>query len=390
VKRGDMVLLSVLAGDTPPTEFRVFAAGANPTKKGVFIFDAQAAKDVMAAYAEHATDGMIDLEHLSLDPNAPHYDPDARAWYQLELRPSGELWAVNVKWTDDGAIRLTEKRQRFISQAFIADKKTKRIKSLHNIAITAQPASHGLEPLVAANVATGDASMDPAQLPAIAQALGLDAGATVEDILAAIGAAMKKIQDGAAGVDPEAEPMAAGENAPPPDKQEMMAARATLLRDTGAPTVLQAMSIVSTWRESHDKLEADRVKLASDRAALLAAEQRSIGARLVRAGQAPAIVWDDDDATTLTPGLAGLTIEKLRAHVAKVETAAGKGGGSAAGGAARPASGGAVAKTIDVNGVRVELSATEVARCEKRKAPLEKYAEIKLRQGLTSAVNLEG
>lgn len=106
----------------------------------------------MDAYKAWGVDLAIDLEHQMLDSEiAP--DPtakDARGWCQLELRSDGSLWAVNVKWTDDGRTRLLEKRQRYVSPAFNIDPDSSRITSMVNVAITAIPATHDTPALVAA------------------------------------------------------------------------------------------------------------------------------------------------------------------------------------------------------------------------------------------------
>lgn len=140
------------AGASPPTEFRIFRAGMNATSKGTRLFDEQAAREVMAAYAEQGVDQMVDLEHDSLDEDAiKRADAkDARAWYKLEVR-GGELWAVDVRWTPDGLDRLKNKTQRYISPAFLYDKNTGRIAELVNCALVAMPATHDAMPLVAAS-----------------------------------------------------------------------------------------------------------------------------------------------------------------------------------------------------------------------------------------------
>ncbi len=152
-----VALSLAVVSEEPPTEFRIFRAGINTTSKGPFLFDDVAAQSVMSAYSKHVIGDepgvMIDLEHLSVDDNATHYDPDARGWCRLELR-GGELWACDVKWTPDGEARLREKRQRFISPTFAADKKTSRVVDLLNIALVANPATDRLMPLVAANKGT--------------------------------------------------------------------------------------------------------------------------------------------------------------------------------------------------------------------------------------------
>ena len=138
-----------------PREFRLFRAGSNRTSKGTFLFDTEAARSVMAAYRQAGTDVMIDLEHqsLSADASARPDSADARGWFKLELR-NGELWAVNVTWTPDGARRLSERTQRYISPTFLHDALpdgSKRVVELLNVALVAMPATHSPHELVAAS-----------------------------------------------------------------------------------------------------------------------------------------------------------------------------------------------------------------------------------------------
>jgi hypothetical protein len=134
-----------------PREFRIFRAGKNETTKGTFVFDAEAARSVLAAYAREGVDMMIDLNHESLQGAARPDSGDARGWAKLELRPDGSLWAVNVRWTPDGERRLQDRTQRYISPAFEYDKDTGRITRVLNAALVAMPATHGAAPLVAAS-----------------------------------------------------------------------------------------------------------------------------------------------------------------------------------------------------------------------------------------------
>jgi phage I-like protein len=187
---GELVAFSLSAGDKPPTEFRIFAAGWNDSRKGQTLFDDTAARALMAEYAAHGADVMIDLEHLSLDDEGRNFDPDARGWCKLELR-KGELWAVDVRWTPDGEERLREKRQRYISPTFARDPKTKRPTELVNIALTALPATDKLTPLVAARArsATGGTTMKVNAK--VLAALGLPEDADEKTVAAAMAEAMK-------------------------------------------------------------------------------------------------------------------------------------------------------------------------------------------------------
>lgn len=136
-----------------PREFRIFKRGLNQTTKGDLLFDDQAAAAVMAQYQREGVDLMVDLNHDSVEPRAlaARADAsDARGWFNLELR-AGELWAVNVRWTPDGARRLAEKTQRYISPVAIYEEETLRVCSLLNVALCAMPATLGAAPLVAAS-----------------------------------------------------------------------------------------------------------------------------------------------------------------------------------------------------------------------------------------------
>lgn len=164
------------AGAPLPTEFMIFAAGENASTRGSVVFDLESAASVMAKYAEHGVDCMIDVEHASLDWMSP--DPDsrnARGWFTPALRetPNGpELWATNVTWTPDGERRLRERTQRYTSPAFqckyeeveVVDAEGYRGKSLKisvseliNVAICAMPATHHNAALVASRQARTDA-----------------------------------------------------------------------------------------------------------------------------------------------------------------------------------------------------------------------------------------
>lgn len=175
-RRGVQLLRFAKAADVSkaPAEFRLFEAGLNQTDHGDFYFTKQSAKAIMAALGNR--DLMIDLEHLSLETESINFDPDAYGWAKLEVR-NGELWATNVRWTSEGAKRIRSKKQRWTSPAFSHHKKTNVITALVNVALTALPAMHNNQPLIAA---TNRKAMDWAQL---LESLGLASDATLEDVM---------------------------------------------------------------------------------------------------------------------------------------------------------------------------------------------------------------
>lgn len=387
-----MALAISFVGDVPPTEFRIFAAGPNATTKGEFIFDEQAARDVMAAYQKHGNDVMLDLEHLSLESpiESRNFDPDARGWCRLELR-NGELWAVGVTWTPDGEARLRDKRQRYVSPAFEFDRESRRITSVLNIAITALPATDHTAPLVAANataLAGEKPIMSPEQFAQIAEALGLGADANVEDVLATVAAMVKKIQDAANGNEPAKEgdkpppeeaPLEATVEAAPPvvAATRIQTAARALGRLSGKKDLGEIVAEVTAWRASHVALEAEREKLAKEHAVLESGERRRLTGELVKLGaEIPATAWSDEAGTKPAEPWASMPIDQLRARVAKLSKAKGVTPTTAP----KPK---AIAETsggqaVIVNGQTVMLSASEVAACKDANAKVEDYAANKL------------
>jgi hypothetical protein len=304
-----------------PAEFRIFARGENQTTKGTFVFDERAAADVMAAFAEHMKAGaqglMIDLEHLSLDSESRNFDPDARGWARLELR-GGELWATQVKWTDDGARRLTEKTQRFISPAFARDPETRRITKVINVAITALPATDQLTPLIAAN-SRGD------QMDELKAALGLAEDASAEDVLNAIGALktkltdteakLAKLQDGLEDEDEETKGNAAvaeaaraatGKTKADEVKAGLVALSATRDANTDVQAELATLRAASEARDVRDLVRENTAKIPKTLEAWALAQTPDAlkvylkDAPTVRTRPAVELAVDGDDAITLT------------------------------------------------------------------------------------------
>jgi phage I-like protein len=168
-------LLAIDVGNLPD-KFKIFRKGANPSTKGTVFFDSIDAVNVMAAFEKHGVDLMIDLEHQSLDGS----NPDAVGWCKIAVI-EGELWAVGVKWNDEGTARLTSKKQRYISPAFYTDKDD-HVTELINIALCAMPATEKAMPLVAASRSVKMEEF----LKKLAATLKLSEGATEEEILAAL------------------------------------------------------------------------------------------------------------------------------------------------------------------------------------------------------------
>lgn len=142
----------VQLGDTPPSEFRIFAAGTNTSTKGPAVFDDRAAELVMAAYRQHGVELSIDYNHGAVDPAPVDYALAGRAagWFAPEVR-DGELWAVNVRWTPAAYKAIEDKEWRYFSPAFWYEGDSDRVAELVNVALTNTPATDNLHALVAAS-----------------------------------------------------------------------------------------------------------------------------------------------------------------------------------------------------------------------------------------------
>jgi len=148
--------LDALTLDAPlPAEVRLFAAGTNETMKGSFLFDDKAAKSVAETSAKWGVDTQIDFEHDILNPFIPGQNKATAAWCKLEVR-SGELWIVNVRWTDAGAKSLRAKDKRYLSPFFAFDEDG-RVTKILNVALVAVPATFNAPALVAASMRGLDA-----------------------------------------------------------------------------------------------------------------------------------------------------------------------------------------------------------------------------------------
>jgi hypothetical protein len=326
-----------------PTEFRIFKYGANETAKGTCIFDEEAAASVMARFQKEGRDLMIDLEHhwsensASARPDAA----DARGWCKLEVR-NGELWATSVTWTPDGARRLTEKTQRYTSPLFLERKADSRVVRVVNVALVANPATFGAEPLVAASgkrssCESGSAchaltayivrrytsreSMNPELMKKLLEIIASQDEKAALTLLSEIAAA-------SAGAPAEpaaaAEPLAAAADPPVPapgDKPEEAKAASAMVVALSqlAGGAKEPGEIVRKMTE----MAATVADMAAKSAALEASERRGLVASLVKLGvELPATAWEGDPAKLVVcKRLSAEPIADLRARVEKLRVA---------------------------------------------------------------------
>jgi phage I-like protein len=300
------VLLNTSGADgfSPPVEFRLFRAGVNTTMKGDFLFDEKAAMSVMADYRQRGARLMLDLEHLSLDTESKSYDPDPRAWFDLDVR-NGELWVTAASWLPDGERRLREKLHPYVSPVFDTDAEG-RVTNVLNVGMVAMPATHQPHALIAASARriklSGDTNsmMSPETTKSALDVVESGDGAAALEILKAL---LAEAVSGEAPAD-------APEEAPPdPAVAEMTAV-------TGAETPQQALSMIKEW-----KLAAEK---AAESAALSAlSERKSLVGKLVTLGaETPVTAFvGAEGAKQIAPRLLSEPIDSLRARVTALSAA---------------------------------------------------------------------
>jgi phage I-like protein len=356
--------------EEPPKEFRIFRAGPNATSKGTFLFDAQAAAEVIAAYKRDAVDLMIDLNHDSLDADAKSRPDagDARGWFKLEVR-SGELWAVDVKWTPDGERRLRERTQRYISPVFDADKETKRVAYVLNAALCAMPATYGAQQLVAASKQAGAKRTACYALSiCLAQEVKKMNPELFQKALAAIESGDEKAQ--LEVLKEMMSAMAGGGEMPKPEGGEALA-------ETPEPKPEEkegaAMAALTKRFDEQQKQIATLLAKVQEQSAASAAveleERRGLVSDLVKCDvEFPAHAWQKDDKgeVTTTPAkrLLDEPLEDLRARVAAHKKANPEGLRK-----------GATPPVGDV--IEIKLSKAEAEYCKKHSLTAEQFAAKK-------------
>lgn len=148
-------LAIALAGDgtKAPIELRLFAAGWIDTTKGMYLFDAEAAAQVMKAADEWGNRYSFDYQHAVIDDKVKPEDKKGAGSFLLELRatPAGpELWAIDIQWAGGVAEAIERQEWLYVSPLFYYDESTRRINELINVALTNDPATKNMSPLMAA------------------------------------------------------------------------------------------------------------------------------------------------------------------------------------------------------------------------------------------------
>lgn len=200
-------LSEILPEGEAPSELRLFRAGVNQTSKGDLLFDEASAALVMEDYAVRGNELPFDIGHDSLSPTGPVERHEAAGWFKPEVRPGeggSELWASGIAWCSDIAEKIKARKYRYFSPAIQTDGE-KRITRLVNVALTNLPATYGLTPMMASDLASE--LENSTMMPKICEMLGLDPATCSEaDVMAALDTMMKSYADMKAKLEAPGEP----------------------------------------------------------------------------------------------------------------------------------------------------------------------------------------
>lgn len=227
------------AAPEPPRRVRIWRPGENPGDYGVIVFSARAAAAIMEDYRRRGTLLAIDIEHNQnptanpcLDPNSPPVTGGYCALELVETSAGPELWML-PDWSDCGAPhaqpgvvccaahQIRSKQRRYISPDWWVDPETNEPLRLNRISLVSEPATYGIN-LLASRAATGARkTMNEEQLRAAYATAKMQAEGAEGELKAAAAAYMEQLKTAAAalGVDLEAEPAPASEQASQAENQ---------------------------------------------------------------------------------------------------------------------------------------------------------------------------
>ena len=132
--------------DGVPVAFRIWRFGENQTDKGLTIFSARSAKLLLEEQARRGNRYSFDIDHGSLNPNAPIEARRGAGSHLLELRGTPEqpeLWTSDCRFVDiiAAGLRKDPPEWLYFSSAYDVDPETREVVSYLNTALTNNPAT---------------------------------------------------------------------------------------------------------------------------------------------------------------------------------------------------------------------------------------------------------
>lgn len=189
-----------------PEEIRLLPMGQVKSRKGDFVVDAQSVSSIIRQFRARKLDLVIDYEHQTLeDVQAP-----ASGWIK-ELYPGTDALMAKVEWTPKAREYIANKEYRYLSPVVIVTKDSRHAEMLHSAALTNLPAIDGMYAIINSDtlecIEDGEEKeTEIMELEKLIKLLGLEEGATEEDVLSKMTEIIEKSAKGeedASKKDPE-------------------------------------------------------------------------------------------------------------------------------------------------------------------------------------------
>lgn len=178
-----------------PGEIPVLPIGHVKSTRGDFEVDSRDLENIIRQFKSRRLDLVIDYEHQTLsDIQAP-----AAGWIK-DLYPGTNALMAKVEWTQKGRDYIANKEYRYLSPVVLVTKKDQHAVVFHSAALTNTPAIDGMFAIINSDdLYIGDDEEEKEtnymELGKLIKLLGLEEGATEEDVLAKMAEIIEKAQE---------------------------------------------------------------------------------------------------------------------------------------------------------------------------------------------------
>lgn len=176
-----------------PTEIKLLPLGHVHSQKGDFEVDDESCSLIEKAFWDRGIDIVVDYEHQTLE----NIQAPASGWIK-EIAKTDEAIVAKIEWTSKALEYLKNKEYRYLSPVVIVRKTDNKAIRLHSVALTNSPAIDGMYAIVNSDniesVSAEKTGGNIMELEMLVKLLGLESGATEEDVAKALEKAVGNVK----------------------------------------------------------------------------------------------------------------------------------------------------------------------------------------------------